>query len=287
MRATFRKLYSTALNIPVGKNPAISYSAHYAPFAPHVSRRLVESREEIAVTNPATGLHICTVDTASPEDVQHAVADAHAAFESGVWSRAPAIHRSKVLTRLARALEERVPAFAELETLQTGRAIREMCAQLGRLPEWLCVRLSSAFLVRVDHLPGALSSEYYAALLRTHQSFVAPTQGKLLNYVQRVPLGVVAQITPFNHPLLIAIKKIAPALAAGNSVIVKPSELAPISVLEFAKMALDAGVVSFLYFLGLEFQLGRNWSRIPSYGKWTLRQVLLQDVLWEASLVAI
>ncbi|KAH9170362.1 aldehyde dehydrogenase [Lactarius sanguifluus] len=197
--------------------------AHYAPFAPHVSKQLVESREEFAVTNPATGLHICTVDTASPEDVQHAVADAHAAFESGVWSRAPAVHRSKILTRLARALEERVPAFAELETLQTGRTIREMRAQLSRLPEWF---------------------EYYAALLRTHQSFVAPTQGKLLNYVQRVPLGVVAQITPFNHPLLIAIKKIAPALAAGNSVIVKPSELAPISVLEFAKMALDAGVPS-------------------------------------------
>ncbi|KAH9056365.1 aldehyde dehydrogenase domain-containing protein [Lactarius vividus] len=98
-----------------------------------------------------------------------------------------------------------------------------MRAQLGRLPEWF---------------------EYYAALLRTHQSFVVPTQGKLLNYVQRVPLGVVAQITPFNHPLLIAVKKIAPALAAGNSVIVKPSELAPISVLEFAKIALDAGVPS-------------------------------------------
>ncbi len=65
------------------------------------------------------------------------MADANASFESGVWSRAPAIHRSKVLTRLARALEERVPAFAELETLQTGRAIREMRAQLGRLPEWL------------------------------------------------------------------------------------------------------------------------------------------------------
>jgi len=63
-----------------------------------------------------------------------------------------------------------------------------------------------------------------------------------LNYVQRVPLGVVAQITPFNHPLLIAVKKIAPALAAGNSVIIKPSELAPLTVLRFAEMAADAGV---------------------------------------------
>ncbi|KAH9984124.1 aldehyde dehydrogenase domain-containing protein [Russula vinacea] len=151
-----------------------------------------------------------SVDAANSDDVKRTVVDAHDAFESGVWSRAPALHRSKVLSRLARALEERVSAFAELETLQTGRAIREMRAQLVRLPEWL---------------------DYYSALLRTHQSFVAPTQGKLLNY-------------PFNHPLLIAIKKIAPALAAGNSVIVKPSELAPISVLEFAQIALDAGVPS-------------------------------------------
>ena len=78
-----------------------------------------------------------SVDAANSDDVNRTVVDAHDAFESGVWSRAPALHRSKVLSRLARALEERVSAFAELETLQTGRAIREMRAQLARLPEWL------------------------------------------------------------------------------------------------------------------------------------------------------
>ncbi|KIK04624.1 hypothetical protein K443DRAFT_675644 [Laccaria amethystina LaAM-08-1] len=98
-----------------------------------------------------------------------------------------------------------------------------MKAQLQRLPEWL---------------------DYFAALLRTTQAFAAPTQGNLPNYVQRVPLGVVAQITPFNHPLLIAVKKMAPALAAGNSVIVKPSELAPITILEFAEMAKEAKIPS-------------------------------------------
>jgi len=127
------------------------------------------------------------------------------------------------LSRLARLLESRIGEIASLESLQTGRAIREMKAQLGRLPEWL---------------------DYYAALLRTHTSFVAPSQGKLLNYVNRVPLGVVTQITPFNHPLLIAVKKIAPALAMGNSVLLKPSEMAPLSVLEFAQMAFEAGVPS-------------------------------------------
>ncbi|KAG9317385.1 Aldehyde/histidinol dehydrogenase [Chiua virens] len=178
-------------------------------------------RQTLTIYNPATGEALCSVDAATPEDVNTSVDMAHAAYRSGVWSRASPVVRSTVLSRLAQLLEERIPAIANIETLQTGRAIREMNAQMSRLPEWL---------------------RYYAALLRTHQGFVAPTQGKLLNYVHRVPLGVVAQITPFNHPLFIAVKKIAPALAAGNSVIVKPSELAPISLLEFTKFAQEAGV---------------------------------------------
>ena len=80
-----------------------------------------------------------------------------------MWSKLSVIARSNVLSRLARILETRIPDMAQIETLQTGRTIREMNAQLGRLPEWI---------------------DYYAALLRTNQSYVAPTQGKLLNYVQ-------------------------------------------------------------------------------------------------------
>ncbi|KAJ3110201.1 hypothetical protein HDU96_006837 [Phlyctochytrium bullatum] len=96
-----------------------------------------------------------------------------------------------------------------------------MTTQLGRLPEWL---------------------EYFAAVARTYEGKVTPFKGDMLNVVQRVPLGVVGQITPWNHPLLIAVKKIAPALAAGNSVVVKPSELAPVCVLEFAKLCQKAGL---------------------------------------------
>ncbi|KXN89547.1 NAD/NADP-dependent betaine aldehyde dehydrogenase [Leucoagaricus sp. SymC.cos] len=180
------------------------------------------NREQFPVLNPANGEELCQIVSSSSEDVKAAVQNAQAVFESGVWSKASVLHRSKVLSNLARALERKIPEFAVMETMQTGRTIREMNVQLGRLPEWL--------------------SDYYAALLRTTNAYVAPTQGKLLNYVQRAPLGVVAQITPFNHPLLIAIKKIAPALAAGNSVIVKPSELAPITVLEFAELAAEAGI---------------------------------------------
>lgn len=83
--------------------------------------------------------------------------------------------------------------------------------------------------------------EYYAALIRIEESTVLPTKGPLLNYVHRVPLGVCALITSFNHPLLITVKKLAPALAAGNSVVVKPSELAPLSVLQLGEIAQEAG----------------------------------------------
>ena len=94
--------------------------------------------------------------------------------------------------------------------------------QLGRLPEWF---------------------EYFAAIVLTHHDVVTPwKQGSYQNVVTRVPLGVVAQITPFNHPLLITIKKLAPALAAGNAVVIKPSELAPVSILALVQLGHQAGV---------------------------------------------
>lgn len=80
-----------------------------------------------------------SVEAATAEDVDTSVARAHAAYKSGVWSRAPLLTRSTVLSRLAQLLEERTPTMANIETLQTGRAIREMTTQIGRLPEWLWV----------------------------------------------------------------------------------------------------------------------------------------------------
>lgn len=99
--------------------------------------------------------------------------------------------------------------------------------------------------------------KYYAALLRTEERAVLPTQGKLHNWVDRVPLGVVVLITPFNHPLLIAVKKIAPALAAGNSVVVKPSELTPLTTLRLGELLAEAGVPEGVF------------SALPGYGATT------------------
>jgi acyl-CoA reductase-like NAD-dependent aldehyde dehydrogenase len=85
------------------------------------------------------------VTSASPQDVRHTIDDAHDAFKSGVWSKSSPITRSLVLSRLARTLEHRIPELAKIESLQTGRAIRELNAQLGRLPEWLYVTCMTAF----------------------------------------------------------------------------------------------------------------------------------------------
>lgn len=159
--------------------------------------------------------------TASEVDVNHAVEVAQEAFKLGVWSKAPRQVRADVLDKAAEMLTQELPGLIALEVKQTGRPIREMQAQVPSLVRWF---------------------KYYAALLRTEERSVLPTSGKLHNWLDRVPLGVVVQITPFNHPLLIAVKKLAPALAAGNSVILKPSELTPLTSLLLGPILQKAGL---------------------------------------------
>ncbi|KAI0197858.1 aldehyde dehydrogenase [Astrocystis sublimbata] len=177
--------------------------------------------ELIPIEDPATGEIFAHCHAASDEDVQNTVALAQAAFKSGEWSRASRHHRADVLDKAATLLEAELTDLIALEVRQTGRAIREMKAQVPSLIRWF---------------------KYYASLLRVEERPVLPTTGKLHNFVNRVPLGVVVQITPFNHPLLIAVKKLAPALAAGNSVIVKPSELTPLTTLRLGAILKTAGV---------------------------------------------
>lgn len=153
--------------------------------------------------------------------MDRAVHAAHAAYKSGVWSRASRHHRADVLERCAVLLSDALPDLINLEVKQTGRVVREMNAQVPSLVKWF---------------------KYYASILRVEERPVLPTTGKLHNFLDRVPLGVVVQITPFNHPLLIAVKKTAPALAAGNSVVLKPSELTPLTSLLLGRILHEAGV---------------------------------------------
>ncbi|KAK3694484.1 aldehyde dehydrogenase [Podospora appendiculata] len=175
----------------------------------------------IPIEDPATGEIIAHCHSASPSDVDAAVKLAHRTFQAGTWSKASRHGRADVLEIAAKLLQMHLPELIATEVAQTGRAIREMNAQVPSLVKWF---------------------RYFAALLRTEERSVLPTTGKLHNFTERRPLGVVVQITPFNHPLLIAVKKLAPALAAGNSVVLKPSELTPITSIILARILQTAGL---------------------------------------------
>jgi acyl-CoA reductase-like NAD-dependent aldehyde dehydrogenase len=190
--------------------------------------------------SPASGEYLCDIVN-TPENVTNEAIDvAQAVFDSGIWSKADVRHRAKVLNNIADGMRAEIPRLLELEVAQTGRAIKEMRAQLGRLPEWF---------------------EYFSALIRTHEGTVPPFSGSYINYVKRVPLGVCGLLTPWNHPMLIAVKKIAPALAAGNSIVLKPSELAPVSVIELGDICKKAGLPDGVF------------NVLPGYGEPTGRAI--------------
>lgn len=178
---------------------------------------------EFDVRNPATGESIYRVAHATAADVDSAVRAARDAFDDGRWRAMRARDRARILNRAAGILADRVDEYARLETSQIGRPLREMRAQLARLPEWL---------------------EYFGAVAQTSEGQVPDFGGAYLNVVRRVPLGVAGLVTPWNHPLLITMKKLAAAVAAGNSVVVKPSELGPAVPRELAVLLEEAGVPS-------------------------------------------
>jgi len=173
------------------------------------------------VCNPASGEKLYDVAHATPADVDTAVKVARTAFDDQRWRGIRPRDRARILNTAAGLLEERIDEYARLETLQIGRTLREMRAQLRRLPEWL---------------------EYFGAVAQTSEGTVPDFGAGHLNVVRRVPLGVAGLITPWNHPLLITMKKVSAALAAGNSIVIKPSELGPVVPRELAALLEQAGV---------------------------------------------
>ena len=173
------------------------------------------------VCNPATGLRIATVQSANAADIDRAVRAARQVFESGVWSTMPIHARALVLQRFATLIEEHLDQLYELETTNNGRPLTETRAQIARLPEWY---------------------RYNAALLLADRTAVVPMVGPYHSYLQRFPLGVVGILSSFNHPLMISSKSLAPALATGNAVVLKPSERTPLTALVLGKLALEAGL---------------------------------------------
>lgn len=173
-------------------------------------------------SSPRDGRELYTFAAGSPRDVDAAVAIARRGFVDGRWSQLPAHRRGEVLYRLAALLEERADEFALLESLDTGKPIRDAVA--------------------FDVPRAAATFRFAAAAGDKLTGQVYGVDARSLSYQARRPLGVVGGIIGWNFPLVLAAEKIAPALATGNSVVLKPSELTSLSAARLAQLALEAGV---------------------------------------------
>ena len=178
------------------------------------------SGEHFTTLNPATGEVLAQVQIASKQDVDRAVASAQAGQR--VWAGFTALQRSRVLRRAVDLLRDRNDELADLETLDTGKPVSE-----------------TRF---VDLVTGADVLEYYAGLAPSIEGMQVPLRDSSFVYTRREPLGVVAGIGAWNYPIQIALWKSAPALAAGNAMIFKPSEVTPLSTLKLAEIYTEAGL---------------------------------------------
>jgi gamma-glutamyl-gamma-aminobutyraldehyde dehydrogenase len=171
--------------------------------------------------NPATGEPLAEMSAGTAEDIDRAVAAAKRAFRSGTWSRLAPRQRMDIMFRFATLVDQHAESLAVLETLDMGKPIADV--------------------VSVD-LPSVIDTiRFMAECIDKIEGAVTNTEAGVMHMVLREPLGVVGAISPWNYPLLMAAWKIAPALAAGNSVVLKPAEQAPMSCLRLAELFAEAG----------------------------------------------
>ena len=175
----------------------------------------------LASTNPFTGADWAEVPRCGVDDVNAAVESAHAAFHKGPWATCSATARGKALRRLGDLIARDAEKLAAIEVRDNGKLFAEMAGQLRYVPEWFY---------------------YFGGLADKVEGGVLPAdKPNLFCYTKREPLGVVVAITPWNSPLLLLAWKLAPALAAGNTVVIKPSEFTSCSTLAFMELVKEAG----------------------------------------------
>ncbi|KDP85396.1 MULTISPECIES: aldehyde dehydrogenase [Cupriavidus] len=195
--------------------------------------------------NPATGKVLARVAACGAEDVDRAVAAARKAFRSGVWSDLPRSARKAVLLRLSHLIDTHREELALLETLDMGKPIAET--------------------LQYDIPEAGRTYAWYGEAIDKIYDEIAPTAPGVLATITREPLGVVAAVVPWNYPLLMASWKVAPALAAGNSVVLKPAEQSPLTALRLAELAEEAGVPAGVFNVvpGLGAAAGQALGRHP------------------------
>jgi acyl-CoA reductase-like NAD-dependent aldehyde dehydrogenase len=179
-----------------------------------------ESGQTFTTPNPATGATLAEVAEGDKADIDKAVAAARRAFE-GKWAKVSARDRGRMMYKLAQLIEAKIPELAALETADNGKPIKET--------------------TYVD-LPQVVENfEYFAGWATKIEGETIPVPGQMFNYTLREPVGVCGQIIPWNFPLLMAAWKLAPALAAGNTVVLKPAEQTPVGAMELASLIQEAG----------------------------------------------
>jgi aldehyde dehydrogenase (NAD+) len=174
------------------------------------------------VLNPATGMVLATAERGDAADIDRAVKAARAAYEAGPWRKVKPSERSKMLWRIAELIDKNRDELGRLESLNNGKTLKE--AQRG------------------DMRASAEIFYYYSGWARHYHGETLPVDGPFFAYTLREPLGVVGMITPWNYPLMLAAWKVAPALATGNTCVIKPSELTPLTTLRLAELCQEAGV---------------------------------------------
>ena len=180
------------------------------------------AREERRVLlDPATNRPLARAAVGSKDDARAAMEAADRAFRESNWAQDDGARRARALFRLAGRLEADLEGFARLETLNVGKPLRESRVDVG-------------YVVR--------TLEYFAGLADKLEGETIPMPGPRIDYTIAEPLGVTVHIAPWNYPLLLSVRSIAPALAAGNAVVLKPASLTPLSAIAFARLAKDSGV---------------------------------------------
>jgi betaine-aldehyde dehydrogenase len=177
-----------------------------------------DGASERTLINPASGAVLCKVAEASAEQVQKAIKAARAAFDHGPWPRLTAQERATFLMKIASKMDDNAGELAELETLNAGKPLREATYDVGDAAN--CFR-------------------YYAGLVSKPTGQAVEVPAASYTQIVREPIGVCGQIVPWNYPLLMSVWKLAPALAAGNTCILKPASLTPLTAIRLAELFLE------------------------------------------------
>ncbi|HLL52966.1 MAG TPA: aldehyde dehydrogenase, partial [Myxococcaceae bacterium] len=251
---------STVYEAPGQKGSKVQYLPRYGnyiggEFVPPVKGQYFEN------ITPVTGKAFCEIPRSTAEDVEKALDAAHKA--KGAWGRTSPTARADILNKIADRMQANLEMLAVSESWDNGKPIRETLA--ADLP------------LAIDHF------RYFAGCLRAQEGSLGELDEHTVSYQFHEPLGVVAQIIPWNFPLLMAAWKLAPALAAGNCVVLKPAEQTPVTILKFAELVgdlLPPGVLNIVNGFGIEagkpLASNKRVAKVAFTGETTTGRLIMQ-----------